>query len=1102
MTLSSPSIQAELVDTDNAVPPVPPLPDLSQVNILSKSQTLEAPPSARRSPSPAGRLREAFAPIRKISSSNLRESSPASSLVLPGDGESTGKLKNLISRGRRGSTSSRRNSKILDDTTNPQVDAEKVPETKKSAVPPPIITTQPSTPTRDLFGGPTTVVTPPTPTGSREEDQSTPTPKAKKDETSDSDRSSAKPATAAPQSQSHSRTKSGGSGPSKLSNAISLPLTPALEEVNTPGGTLVAPSSTTGFFSSMFSAAQSAASSISNTISLPASAKLGKGSAVVVSESETASALGAESTESDDATGDHAVGQNQKRQLAVETLGSGNLSLSQFGITDSKETRPMNSKTDGPEHPQVAALRKDEGAPKAEDDSTAKAVSVAHSEKTNGEKSAPPSVISVPSDQFKAAHPEEQTPVKSLQEPENGSIKRAGSVRSRLSGSRRRRTRGSSGTTATTATVQANGVQRLQGFAVANQKRNRDFHNLFKSVPDDDLLIEDYSAALQREILLHGRLYVSEGHICFSSNILGWVTNLVISFDEVISVEKKSTAVIFQNGIVISTMHARNVFASLLNRDATYELIISMWKITHPNLKSTLNGNAVEGGGTGDKTEKAESVADGDSASEELYDEDETTEDDGDGNKSMEAAGNESLTGSEPGEIVKVVSRKVSAAVGGAVSNAIAKVAENAETTIAGAATTIDFPGPPTHETTDCGDGPNHHEKLLMDATIPAPLGKIYSMMFGPSSGTFMRKWLTEDQKSLNVQLEDDKQGLGPDKKEMSYSYIKPLGGSGFGPKQTTCIINMTLEQFDLEKAVTVACSTQNPDVPSGNSFTVKTRYCLMWGPSNSTRLIMNYTIEWTGKSWLKGTCCKTSSCSCLPRMHGTNPGTGPIEKGTADGQLQYAKDLVASLKVAVSAKSALKPGAKGKIRGAKRRRETSDAGIAQEDQELDGSSIAKSGQQNWGIFEPIHGSTGAFVTIGVLLAVIAYLLWRQPRLPYGGLSDPYRSAQYERIWVSEENELWLWLEERVGLENSAPAFVPSRLEEKRRKDRIFERSAKDMQRKLSSEKMTERQVIEAIDITRQRLEVLEHAVRRSQPSPSIEVSTHEVDDTQTPQPV
>lgn len=36
----------------------------------------------------------------------------------------------------------------------------------------------------------------------------------------------------------------------------------------------------------------------------------------------------------------------------------------------------------------------------------------------------------------------------------------------------------------------------------------------------------DYGCALQKEILLQGRLYVSEQHICFNSNIFGWVTNV------------------------------------------------------------------------------------------------------------------------------------------------------------------------------------------------------------------------------------------------------------------------------------------------------------------------------------------------------------------------------------------------------------------------------------------------------------------------------------------------------------------------------------------------------------------------------------------------
>jgi hypothetical protein len=398
--------------------------------------------------------------------------------------------------------------------------------------------------------------------------------------------------------------------------------------------------------------------------------------------------------------------------------------------------------------------------------------------------------------------------------------------------------------------------QRLNGtgFAVASPKRNRDFHNLFKSVPEDDYLIEDYSAALQKEILLHGRLYVSEGHLCFSSNILGWVTNLVISFDEVVSVEKKSTAMLFPNGIVIQTLHARNIFASFLSRDSTYDLIIGIWKISHPNLKSSLNGVALDGAaGTGDKTEKAESVVSDDASTQdsddEVYDEDAEEEE---GLGSFTEAGEGSVAGSEQEPVVGGESRKTSQAVAQAVSGGPSQLSEKAEDAVNNAPATQDFPGSATHAATDCGDAAQHYDKLLIDTTIPAPLGKIYSLMFGPASGVFMRKWLLEE-KNSDLQMEDDKKGLGEDRKSFSFSYIKPLNAP-VGPKQTKCNTSMTLEQFDLNKAVTVLCSTATPDVPSGGSFLTKTRYCLMWGPGNSTRIVMTFTVEWSAKSWLKGT--------------------------------------------------------------------------------------------------------------------------------------------------------------------------------------------------------------------------------------------------------
>ena len=482
--------------------------------------------------------------------------------------------------------------------------------------------------------------------------------------------------------------------PSRLAQQLPPPLTPAIEEVKTPGGTLSTPANNSGFFSSMFSAAQNAASQISNTITSTSGPK-GKG--------------GAESSEQDETAGEEVIFSSpeqttkdpsaaEKRQLAIETLGTGNLSLSHLGITESVNHSPMSSKVDVSSLPPQAALRHDEMTAKAEDNAAARAVSLAYSEKTNGEKPA----RSTAGEQSVSGN---QTPQKV--EPETSSILRAGSVRSRLSGGRRRRTRGSSSATGTTAVAgNVPGVSHRQtGFAVANPKRNRDFHNQFKSVPEDDYLIEDYSAALQREILLQGRLYISEGHVCFSSNIFGWVTNLVIGFDEIISVEKRSTAVIFQNGMIIQTLHARNVLASLITRDATYDLIVSMWKTTHPHLKSSLNGVPVEAGGTGDKTEKAESAIEDDSASEEVYDEnEEETEDDGDGDGSFVEATEPSAAVSEAGDAGAALTRKISSqAIAPVVQGGSAKVTDHIDAGITGAAASVDFPGPATHDPTDCG---------------------------------------------------------------------------------------------------------------------------------------------------------------------------------------------------------------------------------------------------------------------------------------------------------------------------------------------------------------------------------------------------------------
>ena len=556
---------------------------------------------------------------------------------------------------------------------------------------------------------------------------------------------------------------------------------------------------------------------------------------------------------------------------AVATLGSGNLSLTQLGIgkDGSQDSAATDSQGEASERQPRSRSSTHDGvvASQAEQANAAEAVSTAYGGKPLSGKSVPvipdnssrPSSISGTITRGDSTPPRSAT-VGTMDTDSVAAFGRSGSVRSRLS-ARKKRSRNSSGATggAIAAALNAShaalvnpaaGGRRTTGFAVASGKRNKEFHQTFRSVPDDDYLVEDYSAALQREILLQGRLYVSEKHICFSSNILGWVTNLIVSFDEVVSIEKKSTAVIFPNAIVVQTLHAKNVFASFMNRDSTYEMLISIWKVGHPNLKSSQAGYAVDGSATGDRTELLDTV---DSSGEQEEDS-EGGDEDGANDEDVDSENGRapSTAASEGAGTVRTLSHAVAQPVATAAETVASKVAEVPSPT--GEKAAQDFPGPTAHAPSECADGASHYDKMVLDTTVPAPLGKVYSLTFGPQSGIFMRRFLGEDQKCTDVQLEDDKKGLTEDQKSFSYSYIKPLNAS-IGPKQTKCIVTQTLDAYDLDKAVSITCSTQTPDVPSGNVFVTKTKYCLMWGPGNTTKILMNCTVEWSGKSWLKGMC-------------------------------------------------------------------------------------------------------------------------------------------------------------------------------------------------------------------------------------------------------
>ncbi|KAI1774920.1 hypothetical protein F4818DRAFT_55652 [Hypoxylon cercidicola] len=1011
---------------------------------LSSSTTglhLPRDSSSHRSKSPAGRFKDAFRSRKNVSA--VQDIGSDSQADLTGY-----ELAQTPSQRSTGSVSRPGSSTASQPDTNELQVASSEPPRRKS--PTPIDTSgRPRTPPQPEPGAPVIVNTPPTPTDSHHTHHSR--------KSSSTSVSSIPNVIVSPSGNmiSHRRIRSGSGtsiGPSKLSNITLAPLTPTPENgPQTPGS---------GFFSSMLSAAQNAANSLSTAV---ANTNVGSGGSKPKSNVPKESQPGDDDkVEVEPSAGQAGDTNMSDKELAVKTLGQGDLSLSQLGIQE------PGSATATP----TASRFSDSATETRSRSESAPVDSVTASVTDDGRSD--DLTLGRPRSVYEQAA---TTPPTSMYEGKSG-IQRSSSIRSALG---RRRKRGSTGGTANTGTTigaaiaaanasvahpsAAGSVPKLTGFAIASKKRNRDFHVLFKSVPDDDYLIEDYSCALQREILAHGRLYVSEGHLCFSSNIFGWATTLVMSFDEIVSVEKRNTALVFKNGLMITTLHAKHVFASFASRDSTYDLIVDIWKLGHPSLQSSLNGVSLEETG-GDKTEKLDdatatigshsATGSEDEESEDgddIYDEDQDEDDVPDITQPTEAS-----PADTDGE--KSGARKVSGTV---TSNGVIEKTDFASAPSG----PPDYPGPATHAPTDCGDVEAHYDIVVGDDIVAAPLGKVYNLIFGPASVSWMAKWLTNEQKCTDLQM-DDKKGLTQDNKSRGFSYIKPLNAS-IGPRQTKCLVNETLENMDLEKSVNVLITTQNPDVPSGNVFCVKTKYCLSWAENNATHVTINCTIEWTGKSWLKG----------------------PIEKGAKDGQTQYCKDLFASLKAAVSSvprPAALNGGAAA--RGKKKRTKGKLHQVSKESL-VGQSDLVASKSQDWGILEPVHGILGPIVDIirpvltgNVVYGLLVGLLvatWfgfgfnGQPSgAPYGRdlgfLGYPERAVAYEEIWRREESDLWDWLEERVGLHRlSGEAMpIPKRVVEPR-----------TVEEKLREERMNVREVEEALRVTEEKLEVLKSIMDR-----------------------
>ncbi|XP_008064046.1 GRAM domain-containing protein 1C isoform X2 [Carlito syrichta] len=110
------------------------------------------------------------------------------------------------------------------------------------------------------------------------------------------------------------------------------------------------------------------------------------------------------------------------------------------------------------------------------------------------------------------------------------------------------------------------------------KERNEEYRRQFTHLPDTEKLIADYACALQRDILLQGRLYLSENWLCFYSNIFRWETTISIALKNITFMTKEKTARLIPNAIQIITEGEKFFFTSFGARDRSYLNIFRLWQ--------------------------------------------------------------------------------------------------------------------------------------------------------------------------------------------------------------------------------------------------------------------------------------------------------------------------------------------------------------------------------------------------------------------------------------------------------------------------------------------------------------------------------------------
>ncbi|KAJ3361261.1 hypothetical protein HDU91_004014 [Kappamyces sp. JEL0680] len=87
---------------------------------------------------------------------------------------------------------------------------------------------------------------------------------------------------------------------------------------------------------------------------------------------------------------------------------------------------------------------------------------------------------------------------------------------------------------------------------IASTKKNSEFHDLFPDLDQNEKLIDDYTCAWLNDVLLHGRMYITERNMCFHSKVI-WTYTITLPLADIVLIERKVVGGLFDNALEVSS---------------------------------------------------------------------------------------------------------------------------------------------------------------------------------------------------------------------------------------------------------------------------------------------------------------------------------------------------------------------------------------------------------------------------------------------------------------------------------------------------------------------------------------------------------------------